>query len=157
MAIFSSTTRETPAAAISEPAPNRRRSDGMALSIVAKDMTVNGDLDTDGVVKVEGRVCGNIRAGSQVLVSPGAIVQGDLHTREAIVAGEVHGAIHASERVELQASAAVVGDVHTPRIAVLEGGRLSGAVKMEITSLADSPISPPQVDKSHKSVEMLAL
>ncbi len=157
MAIFSNSSRETPTTAVTEPAPNRRRSDGMALSIVAKDMTVNGDLDTDGVVKVEGRVTGNIRAGSQVLVSPGAIVQGELHTREAVVAGEVHGAIHASERVELQASAAVVGDVHTPRIAILEGGRLSGAVRMEISTLADSPIRAPHVEKSYKSVETLAL
>ncbi len=155
MAIFSNSPRETPVVNAGPPA--RRRSDGIALSIVAKDMTVMGDLETDGVVKVEGRVRGNIRAGSQVLVSAGAIVQGDLHTREAIVAGEVHGAIHASERVELQASAAVVGDVLTPRIAILEGGRLSGEVKMEINSLADSPVFQPNVEKSHKSVEMLAL
>jgi cytoskeletal protein CcmA (bactofilin family) len=139
------------------PAANRRRSDSMALSIVAKDMTITGDLETEGVVKVEGRVNGNIHAGSQVLVSPGAIVKGDLHTREAVIAGEVHGAIHASERVELQASAAVVGDVLTPRIAILEGGRLSGEVKMEINSLADPAGFTPHVEKSHKSVEMLAL
>ena len=157
MAIFSNTTRDTPAATPIEAAPARRRSDGMALSIVAKDMTITGDLDTEGVVKVEGRVNGSIRAAAQVLVSPGAIVQGDVHTREAVVAGEVHGSIHASERVELQASAAVVGDVMTPRIAILEGGRLSGAVKMEINSLADSPGFSPRVEKSHKSVEMLAL
>ena len=153
MAIFSNTTRDTPAATPIEAAPARRRSDGMALSIVAKDMTITGDLDTEGVVKVEGRVNGSIRAAAQVLVSPGAIVQGDVHTREAVVAGS----IHASERVELQASAAVVGDVMTPRIAILEGGRLSGAVKMEINSLADSPGFSPRVEKSHKSVEMLAL
>ncbi|MBA2628192.1 MAG: polymer-forming cytoskeletal protein [Gemmatimonadales bacterium] len=156
MAIFSSNhAREVPAP--TDVTPNRRRSDGMALSIIAKDMTVSGDLETDGVVKVEGRVHGNIRAGSQVLVSPGAIVQGDVITREAVVAGEVHGTIHASERVELQASAAVMGDVLTPRIAILEGGRLSGAVKMEINSLAEPVTGTPRVDKVHKSVETLTL
>lgn len=158
MAIFSNHPRETTTATpINEPAPARRRSDSMALSIVAKDMTITGDLETEGVVKVEGRVHGNVRAGSQVLVSPGAIVQGDLYTREAVIAGEVHGGIHASERVELQASAAVVGDIVTPRIAILEGGRISGEVKMEINSLAESPSYSPNVEKSHKSVEMLAL
>jgi cytoskeletal protein CcmA (bactofilin family) len=75
----------------------------------------------------------------------------------AVIAGEVHGSIHASERVELQASAAVVGDVHTPRIAILEGGRISGEVKMEISSLAEPVNYHSSVDKSHKSVEMLAL
>ena len=155
MAIFSNSPRETPT--VSDTPPARRRSDGIALSIIAKDMTVTGDLETDGVVKVEGRIRGTIRGGAQVLVSAGAIVQGDVHTREAIIAGEVHGAIHAAERVELQASAAVVGDIMTPRIAILEGGRLSGEVKMEINSLADAPTFAPPVEKSHKSVEMLAL
>jgi cytoskeletal protein CcmA (bactofilin family) len=158
MAIFSNAQRDTPVPTpIEPPVANRRRSDGMALSIVAKDMTVTGDLATEGVVKVEGRVNGSVHAGSQVLVSHGAIVQGDLHTREAVIAGEVHGSIHASERVELQASAAVVGDVHTPRIAILEGGRISGEVKMEISSLAEPVNYHSSVDKSHKSVEMLAL
>jgi cytoskeletal protein CcmA (bactofilin family) len=159
MAIFSNHPRDaaTTPTTVNEPTPSRRRSDGMALSIVAKDMTITGDLETEGVVKVEGRVHGSVRAGSQVLVSPGAIVQGDLYTREAIIAGEVHGAVHASERVELQASAAVVGDIITPRIAILEGGRISGEVKMEINSLAESPNYQPRVEKSHKSVETLAL
>lgn len=156
MAIFSSkSARETPTP--TEVVPNRRRGDGIALSIIAKDMTVVGDLDTDGVIKIEGRVRGSVRAGAQVLVSVGAVIQGDLHSREAIVAGEVHGAIHATERVELQATAVVVGDVLTPRIAILEGGRLSGEVKMEINSLADPAEFDSRVEKSHKSVEMLAL
>jgi cytoskeletal protein CcmA (bactofilin family) len=65
-----------------------------------------------------------------VIVSPGATIEGDLHTKEAVIAGEVQGTINASERVELQASALVKGDIATPRIAILEGGRVTGAVKM---------------------------
>jgi cytoskeletal protein CcmA (bactofilin family) len=42
------------------------------------------------------------------------------------VAGQVSGAIMARERVELQATAVVAGDIHTPRIAVVEGAKVSG-------------------------------
>ena len=35
--------------------PRRRASDQMPLSIVAHDLTVTGDLEAEGVVKVEGR------------------------------------------------------------------------------------------------------
>lgn len=133
MAIFSSASPSNGAKPTDQPQPhNRRRTDGIPLSIIGPDMTIVGDLDTNGTVKVEGRVRGTIRAASQVFISQGALIEGDIHTREAVIAGEVRGAIHASERVELQATAAVAGDIATPRIAILEGGRVSGEVKMEV-------------------------
>lgn len=113
-------------------APRRRASDLMPLSIIAHDMAVVGDLQAEGVVKVEGRVTGTIKAGNQVLIAPGSTVEGDVHTKEAVVGGEVRGTIHATERVELQATAVVQGDIVTPRIAILEGGRVTGEVKMDV-------------------------
>jgi cytoskeletal protein CcmA (bactofilin family) len=111
----------------------RRRTDQIPFSIIASDMTVIGDLETEGVVRVEGRVRGTDRVGSQVLVAVGAVIEGDLHTQEAVVAGTVSGTIVARERVELQATAVVAGDIHTPRIAIVEGAKVSGEVKMDVS------------------------
>jgi cytoskeletal protein CcmA (bactofilin family) len=123
----------------------RRRTDQIPFSIIASDMTVIGDLETEGVVRVEGRVRGTVRVGAQVLVAVGAVIEGDLHTQEAVVAGQVSGNIVARERVELQATAVVAGDIHTPRIAIVEGAKVSGEVKMDVSgvSVADGD--------SHKS------
>jgi cytoskeletal protein CcmA (bactofilin family) len=122
----------------------RRRTDQIPFSIIASDMTVIGDLETEGVVRVEGRVRGTVRVGGQVLVAAGAVIEGDLHTQEAVVAGQVSGAITARERVELQATAVVAGDIHTPRIAVVEGARVDGEIKME-------PGIGTAAEDSHKS------
>jgi cytoskeletal protein CcmA (bactofilin family) len=123
----------------------RRRTDQIPFSIVASDMTVIGDLETEGVVRIEGRIRGTVRAAAQVLVAAGAVIEGDLHTQEAVVAGQVSGAIHARDRVELQATAVVTGDILTPRIAIVEGARVSGEVKMDQVGVAE-----PAMD-SHKS------
>lgn len=135
MSLFSSPARDEHGNEL-----RRRKTDQMPFSIVAKDMTIIGDLETEGVVRIEGRVRGTVRAGSQVLVGQGAQVEGDLHTQEAVVGGEVIGSIHASERVELQPSASVTGNIITPRIAVLEGGKVSGEVRIqEQQAPADAP------------------
>jgi cytoskeletal protein CcmA (bactofilin family) len=76
-------------------------------------------------------VKGSIRAGNQILIAPGASVEGDLHSKEAVIGGEVRGTIHATDRVELQATAVVEGDINTPRIAILEGARVTGEVRMD--------------------------
>lgn len=110
---------------------NRRRTDGMDLSIIGKGMQVTGDLETEGVIKVEGRIVGAVRSSDQVLVAPGAVVEGDIVTREAVIGGEVRGSITARERVEIQASSLVTGDITTARVAIQEGGRVNGEMRME--------------------------
>jgi len=124
MAIFSSAPRDA------ESNQMRRRTDHTTLSIIAKDLTVVGDLTTEGVVKIEGRVKGTIRANTQVLIAPGAVVQGNLYTAEAVIGGRVEGNVHATDRVEVQATAEVQGDVLTRRVVVLEGGSVNGSIKM---------------------------
>ena len=119
----------------------RRRSDQIPFSIIASDMTVIGDLETEGVVRIEGRVKGAVRVGAQVLVAAGAVIEGDLHTQEAVIAGQVSGGIHAKDRVELQATAVVAGDILTPRIAILEGARVSGEVKMDMAGNAPATLA----------------
>jgi cytoskeletal protein CcmA (bactofilin family) len=109
----------------------RRRTDQIPFSIIASDMAVIGDLETEGVVRIEGKVKGSVRVGSQILVAQGAIIEGDLHTHEAVIAGTVTGGIHASDRVELQETAVVSGDIHTARIAIVEGAKVTGEVKMD--------------------------
>jgi cytoskeletal protein CcmA (bactofilin family) len=117
----------------------RRRTDQIPFSIIASDMTVIGDLETEGVVRIEGRVKGTVRVGAQVLVAAGATIEGDLHTQEAVIAGQVTGGIHATDRVELQGSAVVSGDILTPRIAIVEGAKVTGEVKMDLSGVGSSP------------------
>jgi cytoskeletal protein CcmA (bactofilin family) len=126
MSIFSNSTP----AATNGP-PQRRRTDSNAMSIIAPDMVVTGNLQAEGVVRIEGRVVGNVAAENQILLSQGGVVEGDLATRECVLAGEVHGTVAATERVEVQATAAVYGDIVTPRLLIQEGGRLNGGIRME--------------------------
>jgi cytoskeletal protein CcmA (bactofilin family) len=124
MAMFSSTTRE------SGPKPNPRPSGSEALSILAAGTRVTGELEVDGVIKIEGAVDGTVRAQGQVLVVKGGRVEGDIVARQAVIGGEVCGGILADDRVEIQATSVVNGDITTPQITVLEGGKINGKINM---------------------------
>jgi cytoskeletal protein CcmA (bactofilin family) len=139
MGIFSNAARDEQGNEL-----RRRKTDQIPFSIIASDMTVIGDLETEGVVRVEGRVRGTVRVGAQVLVSQGAVIEGDLHTQEAVIAGQVSGAIHARERVELLATAMVAGDILTPRISIIEGAQVTGEVKMDAGKRSEVRENSPQ-------------
>jgi cytoskeletal protein CcmA (bactofilin family) len=102
-----------------------------SLSIIAAGTTIDGDIDTDGVIRIEGRVEGAVRAGRQVLIGRQGEVRGDVTTREAVIGGKVQGAVSASERLEVQ-------DITTKAIAVIEGGKINGNVR--ITDARDAAL-----------------
>lgn len=108
----------------------QRKGDPTQLTIIAAGTSITGDLSSEGIVKIEGRIEGTVRASSQVLIAKGGVVAGDIHTREAVVGGDVNGSVHADERVEIQSTASVEGDIVTTKIQIAEGGRVSGALKM---------------------------
>lgn len=141
MGVFSSKSGgEAAAAAKAQAAIN-------SLSVIGVGMVIRGDIETAGVVKVEGTVEGHVIAGTQVLVAKGGVVKGDVDTKEAIIGGEVAGAVAARERVEIQAGAGVQGDITTKRISVAEGATLNGQIRMgevsERSVVARGKAAPP--------------
>ena len=100
------------------------------LSIVAAGMKVTGDIETTGVIKVDGEVNGSITGARQVLLGRGGVVRGNVAGGEVVVGGSVEGSVTAAERLELQSTASVKGDVDTRSIVVLEGARINGLVRM---------------------------
>ncbi len=149
MAMFTSSGAEPGKTSGSRPAGSKEP----GLSIVASGLRVEGELDTNGVIKVEGTIVGRVRAERQVLVAKGGLVDGDILTREAIIGGEVKGAIFADERVEVQANSSINGDITTQRIVVQEGGEINGTVQMgnpNALSVENGPrtkTAPPQAQR----------
>lgn len=103
-----------------------------ALSVISKDMSIRGECETRGQVRIEGRIAGNI-AASGVELAPGGAVDGDLTATAGpgsdqafIIGGTVSGAVRAS-RVEVRRGGSVHGGVVADE-AVIEG-RVRGGVQ----------------------------
>ena len=101
-----------------------------ALTIIAAGTRFEGEVRSNGVVKVEGEVVGTVRAARQVLIARGGRVEGDVVTQEAVVGGVVEGSVVGEDRVEVQAGSVVTGDIGTQRLIVQEGGEVNGQVQM---------------------------
>lgn len=100
------------------------------ISIIAAGMTVVGDCTTDGTIRIEGSVEGTVRAGKAVVVGKEGLVDGHVHTQDAVVGGRITGSLTASSRLELQSTAQVDGEVRARRMQLEEGAVLNGQVTM---------------------------
>ena len=100
------------------------------ISIIGPGMTVVGDCDTEGSIRIEGRVHGSVRAGKAVVVGEHASVDGDITTQDAVLSGKVTGTIISGSRLELKQTSRIEGDVHARRLELEEGAILNGTVNM---------------------------
>lgn len=100
------------------------------ISIIGPGMRVVGDCESEGTLRIEGKVEGSVRAGKAVVVGKDGIVDGDIFTQDAVVGGRVTGSISAESRLELQATCSVEGEIRARRIKLEEGGRLNGNVSI---------------------------
>ena len=98
------------------------------ISIIGAGMTLVGDTDTDGSLRIEGTIRGSVRAGKSVVLGKDGLVDGSVFTQDAVIAGRVSGGIHAESRLELQATSEVAGEIVAPRMQVEEGAKVQGQV-----------------------------
>ncbi|MGD2217451.1 MAG: polymer-forming cytoskeletal protein [Gemmatimonadales bacterium] len=108
-----------------------RESGDAAISLIAPGMNIVGDCETDGTIRIEGRVEGTIRAGKSVVVGRSGEVIGDIITQDAVVSGRVSGNIAADSRLELQSTCDIQGELRSRRVQLDEGARFNGQVHME--------------------------
>lgn len=100
------------------------------ISLIGPGMTVIGDCETEGTLRIEGTVEGSVRTGKAVVIGKGGAVRGDLVTQDAVIGGTVNGTVIAESRLELQATSVVEGEIRARRIQLDEGGRLNGKVSI---------------------------
>jgi len=100
------------------------------ISIIAAGMSVQGDCDSDGTIRIEGRVEGTVRAGKAVVVGQEGYVDGHVITQDAVISGTVTGMVTAESRLEVQATARIDGEVHARRMQLEEGAELNGRLSM---------------------------
>ena len=99
---------------------------GDGYSVLDAHLTIVGDIETDGTLRIDGRLEGSVRRGGIVILGIGATIQGSVAAREVVVGGTVQGDIRAGDRVELQPTAIVTGDVEAGTVLIQEGGVLRG-------------------------------
>lgn len=101
-------------------------------TMIAKGTVINGDVQFEGGLLVEGTIKGNVRAedgtDSLLRLSEAGCIEGELHVPNVVINGKVVGDVHSSGHVELAAKAAVNGNVHYNLLEMAMGAQVNGAL-----------------------------
>ena len=97
---------------------------GMA-SCIGSDMSIVGNIECNGPAQIFGRIEGELRA-SDLLISDGAQVEGNIIAQSVTICGHVKGTIRAL-RVKLQNGGAVEGDIFHRSLSIDENSQFEGS------------------------------
>jgi cytoskeletal protein CcmA (bactofilin family) len=104
--------------------------DARSTSILAQGCSFKGEVEIQGVFRVEGDFDGTIRTPEQLVIGKTGVVRGDVHVKNAIIGGRVVGNITAETKIELQSGSHVEGDIRTRRLVIDEGVFFEGNCSM---------------------------
>lgn len=98
-----------------------------AVSMIAPDMAIMGNLSSNTNITICGRVIGNVVCGGSVVV--GGDVEGDISAAEIEICGSVSGNITVAGKITLCSGAHVKGDVIAHEL--YTSGLSEGDIKVE--------------------------
>ncbi len=99
-------------------------------NVIGKGTVLEGNIETFGNIRIEGRINGNIKSKSKIALGHSSHVDGNITAQNADIEGGVKGKIDISELLVLKATAVVHGDISTGKLVVEPGAVFNGSCKM---------------------------
>ncbi len=91
---------------------------------------LDGRLQFQGNVRIDGHVRGEVESAKTVLVSQNARVEAKVTAEFLIVHGTIEGDVEARRKLTLTSSAQVIGDVRTAGVTIDEGAKVRGCIRI---------------------------
>ena len=101
-----------------------------SVNIIGNGTDIKGNIKSNGDLRIDGFITGNINASGKVVVGSTGRVEGEISCQNADISGDVKANIKVTELLSLKANAVVSGDIFTNKLAIEPGAVFTGACKM---------------------------
>lgn len=106
-------------------------------TIVGADVNLRGNLKSEGNVRIEGSLSGEIKTKGDIYIGKNAQVKATVSANNAIISGAVIGDINARERLEITETGQVGGNVACGVLSIKSGAIFNGKSLMEIEQVQE--------------------
>ncbi len=124
------------------------------LSLVGPKTVVEGLIRTEGSIRIDGKLVGDIVAKANTAVGTTGVVEGNVTAKNVTLAGKINGTVTALEKLILEGKSVMRGDIRASKLVVDEGAMFDGQCEMSgiVTPSAFGEVVPaekPPADRNH--------
>ena len=99
-------------------------------TIIGSGTVINGDIESEGDIRIDGFLNGNLFAKSKIFIGQEGAVQGDIRGQHADILGKVTGQIEIKELLQLLGHCDVQGDIFAGKLQVEPTASFNGCCHM---------------------------
>lgn len=108
-------------------------------NMIGPGTKIIGNIETNGDIRIDGNIEGNINSKGKVVVGNNGFVKGEVVCSNAEISGTVQGKMAITELLSLKASSKVSGDIKSGKLSIEPGALFTGTCAMGNTASA-SPV-----------------
>jgi cytoskeletal protein CcmA (bactofilin family) len=100
------------------------------LSLIGTGTVVQGKVTTEGSIRIDGTVVGDVIAKANAAIGSSGFLEGNLSATNVSLAGRAKGTVTASEKLILEGKSVLQGDIRASKLVVDEGAMFDGRCSM---------------------------
>lgn len=94
--------------------------------IIGLDSSIDGDIVSEGSVRIDGKVSGSVKSKGDVIIGDHAIVNSDVEANYCEISGSVNGSVHSETQLKIFKSGKLNGNITVSSFTIEEGGSFQG-------------------------------
>ena len=99
-------------------------------TIIGEGYVFTGELQGSTIIRIEGKIIGNVTVEAGVVLGEKGIIEGDIKTKSAIIYGTVNGNVKATQ-LEIKKTGNITGDISTDVLEIEIGAMYNGKLNMQ--------------------------
>jgi len=104
--------------------------DAGSVNLIGYGTKITGDVTSQGDVRIDGHLAGNITTSGKFVLGPNGVVEGNINSNSADLSGEIKGKVNISEMLFLKSTAKINGDIVTGKLTIESGAMFNGTCNM---------------------------
>lgn len=100
------------------------------LNIINAGTSINGDIQSEGDLRIDGSIRGNIQVKSKLVIGTSGKITGDIKAQNCEISGDISGNLQISEVLIVKSTARVKGDISSSKLIIEAGAEFNGKSTM---------------------------
>lgn len=105
--------------------------DQQISTIIGEGYVFTGELEGSSIIRIEGKIIGNVNVDSGVILGENGIIEGNITSKSVIIYGTVNGNIKTTQ-LEIKRTGVINGEITTDTLEIELGAKYNGRLSMQI-------------------------
>jgi cytoskeletal protein CcmA (bactofilin family) len=129
---------------------------GTSTSLIGAGTSMKGDITSNGDLRIDGTLVGNIHCTAKVVIGANGVVEGDINGQQADIMGKVTGTIKVKDLLQLKGGSLLNGNIQAGKLQIEPAANFNGECHMIPTAESNGHAgkSAPEIKREVKHADI---